>query len=586
MEAGLEADYTGSAAVRGALGLISMPFTFTQDDLLNTKGFIDEAKKRGYELTLDDLQAFHNNRLLLPLYRVSDTAVIGRRINVGPNGNFNDRYRAMEAAADGRLRDSADEGYSAAWPYRRPVSTQGERWWNGFLYSSWQLLDLHLVTTALEWTRRGFLNTAARIEVVHQRRQRTLALAALAPRYLPGILRHIRFPPGIDRERLQRYRFESDVLDLLESVRFDPARLRSEAETLLGNAHMRDPLANWLPLIRYASYSAWTKLRGEPFHFLWLRIGAEILLRAHEDLAASGHLAPLPDIKGLISPLHRRLSQPGSNTDSLEEVLANFGLSPHPRVLLLVEGKSELKHLSPLLSEFGLDQPEQVRIQQLQGAGDNPHLLARYAITPRIGRELGGGRQLAATPTAFVIAVDPENRWTPEKRAHQVEKIKEAIREEVDLQGARIGQQELDFLVNIHVWDQEYEFANFTDEELLSAITTLASGPRAADKDTTVWQEEVRRNLEAARREQKGINSVIGPLRIKKPDLAEAMWPALLTKCERELANDTPDTPVLKVALDVQRLVAQLSGGSYMLPASENDAPEHSDPERDKPKGD
>jgi hypothetical protein len=218
---------------------------------------------------------------------------------------------------------------------------------------------------------------------------------------LPGVLRHIRLPPGIDRERLQRYRFESDVLEMLNAVGFDPARLKNEAEALLGNAHTRDPLAQWLPLIRHASHSAWSKLRGEPLHCLWLRIGAEVLLRAHEDLAVSGHLEPLPDVTGVFSLLHRRLGQASSDTDTLEEALGSFGLSPHPRVLLLVEGKSELKHLPPLLSEFGLDQPERVRIQQLQGASDNPHLLARYAVTPRVGRELGGGRQLVATPTAL-----------------------------------------------------------------------------------------------------------------------------------------------------------------------------------------
>jgi hypothetical protein len=523
-EKGLSQQPSASSAP-GALAFMSMPFTFTQDDLLNTRGFIDEAKKRGYELTLDDLQTLHNNRLLLPLYRISDTPVIGRRMNVVPNGNLNDRYRAMEAAADGRLHDSANEGYSAAWPYRLPTTAQGERWWNGFLYSSWQLLDLHLVTADLAWLHRGLLDRAVRARIVQQRHRRTFALTALAPRFLPGILRHIKLPPGMDSERIQRYRFESDVLELLNAVGFDPARLKNEAEALLGNAHMRDPLAQWLPLIRHASYSAWSKLRAEPLHCLWLRIGAEVLLRAHEDLAASGHMEPLPDVTGVFSLLHRRLGQASSDTDTLEEALGSFGLSPHPRVLLLVEGKSELKHLPPLLSEFGLDQPERVRVQQLQGASDNPHLLARYAVAPRIGRELGGGRQLAATPTALVIAIDPENRWTPKRLEDERKKIKQAIRE-VALQGAQIGQQELDFLVNIHVWDQEYEFANFTDEELLSTITTLASGPHAADKESIAWQEETRQGLEAARQERRNIDSVTGPLRIKKPALAEAMWPS------------------------------------------------------------
>jgi hypothetical protein len=562
----------GAAVAKGALALIAMPFTFTQDDLLNTKHFLEAAKDRGYELTLDNLQTLHNNRILLPLYRVSDTPVAGRRISVVPHGNLNERYEALQAAADGRLRDSADEGYSAAWPYRRPAGAS-ERWWNGFLYSSWQLLELHLATTDLAWLRHRLLDKAMRAGVVQQRRKRALALAALAPRYLPGIVAKISFPPGVDRQGLERFRFESDVLGLLKAVDFDPALLKDEAENLLGNAHAHDPLSKWLPLIRHANYSAWSKLRGKPLHFLWLRIGAEVLLRAHEDLAASGQLAPLPDLSGAMfwSPLHDRLSRRGTHADSLEEVLSSFGLSPHPRVLLLVEGRSELKHLPLLLSEFGLDQPEQVRVQQLTGASRNPQLLARYAITPRIGRELGKGRQLAATPTALVIAVDPENRWTPEKLDTERKKIQEAIREEVALQGAQIRQEDLDFLVNVRIWDQEYEFANFTDDELLSAITRLASGPRATNVESPAWQEDTRRKLEEARRERKNLNSVIGPLRIKKPDLAEVMWPTLLAKSERELANDAPEAPVLKVVLEVRQLVAQLSSGSYFLPSSNDE---------------
>jgi hypothetical protein len=64
-----------STTVSGALALVCMPFTFTQDELLSTDNFLKAAKARGYELSLDDLQEFHSNRLLLPLYRVSDTPV-------------------------------------------------------------------------------------------------------------------------------------------------------------------------------------------------------------------------------------------------------------------------------------------------------------------------------------------------------------------------------------------------------------------------------------------------------------------------------------------------------------------------------
>ncbi|MGH7929377.1 MAG: hypothetical protein ACREQV_16430 [Candidatus Binatia bacterium] len=548
-----------------------MPFTFIQDDLLSTQDFIKAATDRGYRLSLDDLQAFHSNRLLMPLYRVSDTPVDGRRIKVAVNGNMNDRWQALKAAQDGRLRDSAHEGYSSAWPYRRPPNEQGERWWNGFLYSSWQLLDLHSVAQEQRGVTAG-RDRAVRMGPAEQRRRRVLALAALTPRYLPGVLGKLSIPPGIDEEELRRFRFEPDVHGLLGAVGFDPTQLRAEAENLLLHA-MRDPLHKWLPLVRHASSSAWLKLQGKPLDCLWLRVGAEVLLRAHEELAANGNLEPLPDISKVKwhMPLHDRLSRTSSNAEPLEQVLGRFGLSPHPRVLILVEGETELVHFPLLLEQFGLSQPEQVRVQRCKGSGVNPQLLARYAISPRIGGELGDSWRLTATPTALVIAMDPENMWaTPEKRDTQRKKIKKAIQEEVELQGGRIGDTELDFLVNIYVWreDLEYELANFTDDELLAAFTRLASGPQAKDKGSDSWQEETRQKLRTLRDEHANINTVVGPLRIKKPELAEILWPALLAKCERELETDVIETPILKVILEVQRLAGLLSGGSYILPKS------------------
>jgi hypothetical protein len=52
---------------------------------------------------------------------------------------------------------------------------------------------------------------------------------------------------------------------------------------------------------------------------MWRRVAAELLLRAHEDLAAAGHLAPLPDLTGSTwhAPQHDRLTprHPESETD-------------------------------------------------------------------------------------------------------------------------------------------------------------------------------------------------------------------------------------------------------------------------------
>jgi hypothetical protein len=45
-----------------------------------------------------------------------------------------------------------------------------------------------------------------------------------------------------------------------------------------------------------------------------------------------------------------------------------------------------------------------------------------------------------------------------------------------------------------------------------------------------------------------------------KPELARILWPVLQAKCEFELATGTHTTPVIDLVLEVQQLVARLSG--------------------------
>jgi hypothetical protein len=46
----------------------------------------------------------------------------------------------------------------------------------------------------------------------------------------------------------------------------------------------------------------------------------------------------------------------------------------------------------------------------------------------------------------------------------------------------------------------------------------------------------------------------------EKVELAQLLWPVLLAKCEAEYATDRIETPVLKLALEVRRLVGEVGG--------------------------
>lgn len=280
----------------GALALLKIPYIFSQDGLLTTDEFITQAKERGDELSLDGLQELHSHGLLVPLYRVGDTAVESHCIPVKANGLPNAHSWTLQAAAEGRLVDPAEEEYSTAFPYSRPSDEDPRQWWNGFIYSPWQLLEVRHAIAQHEFVKRSS-DFAVQPDQQARRRHLTLALAALSTRYLPGVLGRISLTLGIDEDELWQHRIESDTQELLRIAGFEPADLAERADWLLATAH-REPLAKWLPLVRHASYNGWSKLRGEPLASMWRRTAAEVLLRAHEDLATANVVDPLPDLSG------------------------------------------------------------------------------------------------------------------------------------------------------------------------------------------------------------------------------------------------------------------------------------------------
>src|ERR1700741_360954 len=101
------------------------------------------------------------------------------------------------------------------------------------------------------------------------------------------------------------------------------------------SAHWHDPLKDWVALLRHANATAWNRLHGPALLAIKQRIAAEVLLRAHDDLADAGRVEPLLDLSGsrVWPPLADRLSPSAVRAEPLETVLSQFGLTPHPRLL-------------------------------------------------------------------------------------------------------------------------------------------------------------------------------------------------------------------------------------------------------------
>jgi len=273
---------------------------------------------------------------------------------------------------------------------RLPFERQGQRsrsWWNGLLYSWYQLLALPEIDglLALRRYRRRDAHRIAWLPEPHpvllnralRLRTMAIALTALEARYLPAL----------DPERIQlvnadapdwiAYRDGFDPVVISSQLGYPAVRARLDAEWLLSRAHRLDPVGDsWSRLIRRAPSRAWERLKDAALLALDDRIAAEILLLFYEDLAARGKAEPLPDIPRIAwHPLHERLS---FRDQTLDEDLTSLGISPHPRVVLAVEGETEEVH-APLVWELlGYpDAPELMRLLKL-GA-----LTATWKRSPR-----------------------------------------------------------------------------------------------------------------------------------------------------------------------------------------------------------
>ncbi len=172
------------------------------------------------------------------------------------------------------------------------------------------------------------------------------------------------------------------------------------------------------------------------------RIAAEILLRFYEDLALRGQAEPLPDLSGAMGwhPLHERLS---NRKDTLDEALTDLGISPHPRVVLALEGETEAYHAPLVWRTLGYSSaPELIRVLKLGSVGQNLQKVAALNVAPLIGKQVPASGSTVWTvirPSAYLLmAVDPDKPFNGRPRPIRAEQELHATLEAPSTNGAAV----------------------------------------------------------------------------------------------------------------------------------------------------
>lgn len=565
--------------MRSPIDLVELPFAFTQRSLLTESAFIREAEKRHVRLRPATLEALHRLKLLVPLLRFSrDRAAILRAAKTNApflyeltDVEFTESWSLAEIHRRRRLHDGQRFIQRS-----RLERRAGDREYRAsmYLYSPHQLIQLQRLATLIPYItykddravglQQGRQWLHFEQDIAEADRQVAIAAAAFETGYLPRVTGTLRFSFNEQFEQYDQWRAGSHAQTTLDWLKLEPAWLRDTADNLLHRADRHDPMADWFDVVREGDPRYWQKLKGTALSAIDVRTCAEMFLLAYEELVREGSAEPLP------VPTANRFGRTGFENRlrpkrARNETLTRFGLSPHPKLILVLEGASEALVVPRVMRQLRINIDEDyISIVDAEGVKKNIDALVAYAVAPR-GTMEGDGRYLSLSrpPTRLLQAMDAEGPLaTEEGRARRreiwIERIMRTLPPKQDTPTMR---EAVSRLVHLEVWTtngDSFEFAHFTDREIAKTINKLDESPRRPSYERLV-------GVVADTRARRGPLDPL--LRMSKPEFANALWPMLETKIERALARGTEHRiPVVRVLIRAVDLASEWPRGGFAIP--------------------
>jgi hypothetical protein len=254
----------------------------------------------------------------------------------------------------------------------------------------------------------------------------------------------------------------------------------------------------------------------------------------------------------------------------LDDALLELGVSPHTRVTLLVEGETEELLAHRTLARLGLrDYPDVMRVLPMRGVGQSKYMrrLAAHLVAPIITGRSGDHYETARPVCRVVILADPEGPFKSQPKADkEVDLILREVRLVLDAQGARILEEDLRRLVELHVWGTSFEFAHFTDAELAVALK------RVHPDRGGFSQADLRTQLASLRAQGAPIKKLWQqwsptPSKVK---LAGALWPAFERRLARAIVGRAPAPPLAQYVDQAYYTATAARRIHYVLRAAES----------------
>lgn len=559
----------GNRTPLSSLVLLDFDLALTQNQAMTARELAERAGEMGMSVDVAGLESLHRTGVLMPLLGVDQSVAAVRRqarhlgaslaqqFGYLKDGDWYRDVRMLLAARDDG--DVVDPAAAQFTPWRRHAHFRNlsvSR--TAYIYSTWQLLQLRHVLNSSPRGDPNALERSARrrefwqviLESLRDKGRRfrrlSLLLAAIEPAYVPQIEGRLVgfFQPG----EWQEYRQAFDPVSVLSRLGWQPGEIGHEAEMLLGQASLFDPLAKWTDLVGLALPARRLELKGLARLAVEYRRAAEVLLACHGDLVAAGAVGERPaPPDGWWHPITDRLEA----KRSLDAVLTRYGLSPHPSVLVVVEGKTERAFVRRYLDHrFSWDWTVAIQLLDAEGV-DNDVTVAAAVFAPRPGRVYNDLILLERPLTRILVITDPEGHHATDKgreaaRLKWRDRMRRAL--PTELQPAVLD-EDLDRLVEFDVPSAAFEYANFADAEIADAIAAVSTSPSVPTRSELV--EAVR----AAREAGRGLKSLWrtwqppGPNKVR---IAESLFPGLVDRVDGALRSGSDEVPI---AQSIRRLL-------------------------------
>jgi hypothetical protein len=578
--------------LRSTTELIELPFAFALRDreLLLPDKFREAMRARGVFVVEQQLEALHRARILVPFLRVARDpreVAAAARSDPHPDGAWHVTYwkpsrpdNIKEERAAGRVYDPALEKFAPWSTYRGRLRGGVPYDKSVFLYAPHQLVSLPLVRDLLQnltWRRGqsvGWLKANPHVRSIwlaeaERRREIALAASAIEPAYYSRVIGWLRLRGSDEPEAYHRWRQKLPLQRLLRWLGINGAWLLTAAEELLQRANAIDPLGEWWEVVAQGDPDKWPKLSGAARSAMDLRVAGEVLLRYHDDLVEAGKAKPLPAApERWPRPLDYRL-KPRRSIDAL---LTEFGLSPHPRLVLVLEGPTELLLVPRVMQFFGMRiGGDFIALESAEGADRDLSPLFAY-LAPRFNEPRDERYvRFERRPSRFLVVLDPEGKVpTAEARERRrqdwIDRIMRTLPAELKTPDRfDVVREQMEQFVFVETWrprrSESFEFAHFTDLELAEVIHALDA--RTTRKPSV---ERLREAVANVRAKRGSLDPILDPAGIEKPDHAEPLWPKLERRLIRaEARGTTRRIPVVRVIDRAIHLAHEWTGRNVVI---------------------